>query len=72
MITATIWFLIAAVMFGSFLFWVWMLVHAIKFQPESQKLAWVVVIVFVPLVGPFIYLLFGVPTAVTSPPNESA
>ena len=38
-----------------FVFWVLMLIDAIKHSPEKTKLVWVVVIVFTQIIGAFIY-----------------
>lgn len=46
-----------------FLFWVWMLVHAIqnKGLSDSERIVWVVVIVFVNLLGAILYFFVGKP-----------
>jgi hypothetical protein len=45
----------------AFIFWVWMLVDAIKNPGLSgnQRIVWVLVIIFVPCLGPLIYFLAG-------------
>ncbi len=47
----------------SFVFWIWMLIHAIRNDglSDTQKLIWVVVIVFTHFVGALIYLFVGLP-----------
>jgi hypothetical protein len=44
-------------------FWIWMLVHAIK-NPglsDSERIVWVLVIIFVQLLGAIIYYFVGKP-----------
>ena len=47
------------------IFWVWMLVHAIqnKGLSDTERIIWVLVIIFVNLLGAFIYFLVGKPKA---------
>jgi sterol desaturase/sphingolipid hydroxylase (fatty acid hydroxylase superfamily) len=40
---------------GIFIFWLIMLIDAIKNAPEKMKLIWVIVIIFTCIVGAFIY-----------------
>lgn len=40
---------------GMFIFWVMMLVDAIKHAPEKTKIVWVLVIIFTHVVGALIY-----------------
>lgn len=47
--------LFIAVGVGAFVFWIMMLVDAIKNASEKTKLVWVVVIVFTHIIGAFIY-----------------
>ena len=44
-------------------FWVWMLVHAItnKGLGDGEKIAWVLVIIFLPVLGCILYFLIGRP-----------
>lgn len=48
-------------------FWIWMLVHAIqnKGLSEGERIAWVIVLVFVHLLGAVIYFFVGRPKART-------
>ena len=41
--------------------WIWALVDAIqnKSMDSTQRLIWVLVIIFVPFIGPILYLLIG-------------
>ena len=38
-----------------FIFWLWMLIDAIKHSPEKTKLIWVIVIIFTQIIGAFVY-----------------
>ena len=44
-----------------FVFWVWMLIHAItnKGLTDGEKIVWVLVIIFLPLLGSIIYFFVG-------------
>ena len=46
-------------------FWIWMLVHAIqnKGLSEGERIAWVIVLVFVHFLGAVIYFFVGRPKA---------
>jgi len=48
-----------------FVFWVWMLIHAItnKGLGDGEKIAWVLVIIFLPFIGSVIYFFIGRPKA---------
>jgi phospholipase D-like protein len=48
---------------GLFVFWVWMLIHAItnKGLKDTEKIVWVLVIIFVHFVGALIYFFVGKP-----------
>ena len=50
--------LIAALLF---VFWIWMLIDAIKNPAltSTQKIVWVLVIIFLPFLGPLIYFFAG-------------
>jgi hypothetical protein len=43
------------------IFWIWMLIHALTNRGISggEKVAWVLVIIFVPLIGSIIYYFIG-------------
>ena len=45
----------------SFVFWIWMLVHAItnKALSDGERVAWVLVILFLHFIGGLIYFIFG-------------
>lgn len=47
----------------AFVFWVWMLINALtnKGLSDGEKIAWVLVIIFVPVIGPIIYFFIGRP-----------
>src|ERR1035437_8008561 len=38
-----------------FIFWLLMLIDAIKHSPEKMKIAWILVIIFTHIIGAFIY-----------------
>jgi len=44
-------------------FWIWMLVHAVqnKGLREGEKIAWVLIVVFMPFLGSLIYFFVGKP-----------
>lgn len=46
-------------------FWLWMLIHAIQNRGlnDSERILWVIVIVFVNLIGALIYFFVGRPRA---------
>jgi hypothetical protein len=45
------------------IFWIWMLIHALtnKGIGGGEKVAWVLVIIFVPFLGSIIYFFLGKP-----------
>lgn len=47
----------------AFVFWIWMLVSAIQNRgvSEGEKVAWVLVVLFMPWLGALIYFLLGHP-----------
>ncbi len=55
-------FLIGAVLsLACFGFWLWMLIHAItnKGLADAERIVWVLVIIFLPLIGSIIYFFIG-------------
>ena len=59
-----LWLLISLVVgVACFAFWLWMLVHAInnKALSDGEKIAWVLVIIFLPFLGSVLYFLIGKP-----------
>ncbi len=54
---------------ASFVFWVWMLVHAIqnKGLSDSEKVGWVLAIVFLHFLGGLLYFFIGRPKALSPP-----
>jgi hypothetical protein len=46
---------------AAFVFWIWMLVHAVtnKGLGDGEKIAWVLVILFTHFIGGLIYFFFG-------------
>jgi hypothetical protein len=56
--------LVAAVIgIACFVFWIWMLIHAIKNKglTDTEKIIWVLVIVFLHVLGALIYFFVGRP-----------
>jgi hypothetical protein len=55
----------AAIALAGFVFWLWMLIHAIQNRglDGSERIVWIIVIVFVNLVGAIIYFFVGRPKA---------
>ena len=45
----------------AFIFWIWMLIHAItnKGLGDTEKIVWVLVIIFLLLIGSIIYFFVG-------------
>ncbi len=54
---------LAPLVLASFVFWIWMLIHAIqnKGLGDGEKIAWVLVILFLHFLGAVIYFLVGRP-----------
>lgn len=52
-----------------FAFWLWMLVHSItnKGLRDIEKLIWVLLILFLPFLGPILYFFIARPKARTGP-----
>ncbi len=46
-----------------FAFWIWMLIHAItnKGLRDTEKVIWVIVVIFLPVLGPILYFFLGRP-----------
>jgi hypothetical protein len=53
----------AALSLAGFAFWLWMLIHAItnKGLADTEKIVWVLVIIFLPFIGSVIYFFIGRP-----------
>lgn len=58
-------FLLAGILLSvaGFAFWLWMLIHAItnKGLPDTERIVWVLVVIFLPFVGSIIYFFIGRP-----------
>lgn len=55
-------FLVGAVLsLACFVFWLWMLIHAItnKGLAGAERVVWVLVIIFLPFIGSIIYFFIG-------------
>ena len=59
------WLLSAAIGISLFVFWIWMLIDAIKNQglKDMEKVIWVLVIIFTHIIGALIYFFIGRPKA---------
>ena len=46
-----------------FVFWIWMLVHAItnKGVSDGEKICWVLAVIFLPVLGALLYFFIGRP-----------
>ena len=58
--------LLAAVIgLATFVFWLWMLIHALtnKGIADTEKIVWVIVVIFLPFLGSLIYFFVGRPKA---------
>jgi hypothetical protein len=46
---------------AGFVFWLWMLIHAIgnKGLTDGERIVWVLVIIFLPLLGSILYFFIG-------------
>jgi hypothetical protein len=53
----------AAIAIGAFVFWIWMLIDAIKNKglSDTEKVVWVLVIIFLHFLGGLIYFFAGRP-----------
>ena len=53
----------AALGIAGFVFWLWMLIHAItnKGLEDVEKIVWVLVIIFLPFLGSVLYFFIGKP-----------
>lgn len=51
----------AVLSLAGFVFWLWMLIHAItnKGLGDGEKIVWVLVIIFLPFIGSVIYFFIG-------------
>jgi hypothetical protein len=63
----------AVIGIGCFGFWLWSLIHALTNNglSGSEKVAWVLVILFVQLIGSIIYFFVARPKAKSGPPVAS-
>jgi hypothetical protein len=52
-----------AIGLACFAFWLWMLIHAItnKGLNDSEKILWVILVIFLPFLGSLIYFFVGRP-----------
>lgn len=48
---------------AAFAFWLWMLIHSItnKGLSDGEKIAWVLVVIFLPFLGSILYFFLGRP-----------
>ena len=56
-----IWAIAAVLSLAGFIFWLWMLIDAIKSKTlsDTEKIIWVLVIIFLNLLGALIYFFAG-------------
>jgi hypothetical protein len=54
---------LGAITLAAFIFWIWMLVHAVTNRGlgDGEKIAWVLVILFTHFIGAAIYFFIGRP-----------
>lgn len=57
---------VAAIGLACFAFWIWMLIHAItnKGLTDTEKIIWVLVVLFLHVLGALIYFFMGRPKAI--------
>jgi len=57
---------LGVIILAAFAFWIWMLIHAItnKGLNDTEKLIWVLVVLFLHFIGALIYFFVGRPRAV--------
>ena len=55
------WLIGVALSLAAFAFWLWMLINAItnKGLGDGERIVWVLVIIFLPLIGSIIYFFIG-------------
>jgi hypothetical protein len=53
----------AVIGIACFAFWIWMLIHAItnKGLGDTEKIVWVLVVIFLPFIGSILYFFIGKP-----------
>jgi hypothetical protein len=58
-----VWLVMAVLSLAFFAFWLWMLIHAItnKGLGDGEKIVWVIVVIFLPVLGPILYFFIGRP-----------
>ena len=69
-IVAVLAFLVLGVIaLAAFVFWIWMLIHAItnKGLNDTEKLIWVLVVLFLHFIGGLVYFFVGRPKASAVP-----
>ncbi len=56
-----VFLVMGAISLALFAFWLWMLIHAItnKGLRDSEKILWVILVIFLPLLGSLIYFFIG-------------
>ena len=63
MILLLVWVIGGIISLAGFVFWLWMLVDAIKNRSltDGEKVVWVLVIIFLPVLGSILYFFIGKP-----------
>ncbi len=58
-----VWLVMVAFCLAYFAFWLWMLIHAItnKGLGGAEKIVWVIVLIFLHILGPILYFFIGRP-----------
>jgi len=58
-----VWIVGAIISLACFAFWLWMLIHAItnKGLSDGERIVWVLVVIFLPVVGCILYFFVGRP-----------
>ena len=65
-------FFVGMLALAAMAFWIWMLIDAVqnKGLPEGEKIAWVLVIVFLHVLGAILYFFIGHPKRFTPIPQR--
>jgi len=66
LILLLVWVIGGLISLACFVFWLWMLVHAVtnKGISDVEKIMWVLVVILLPFIGSVIYFFVGKPKAI--------
>jgi hypothetical protein len=66
LILLLVWVIGGVISLACFVFWLWMLVHAVtnKGISDVEKIMWVLVVILLPFIGSVIYFFVGKPKAI--------